>query len=157
MNASSEDQTKQLTLQIGGMTCAACATRIEKGLGRLDGVEEVNVNLALERASVTYTPSTVNKEQVEQKIEQLGYQSLKETVDLDIAGMTCAACATRIEKGIKRMEGVSSVNVNLALETARVQYTPGSLETTDIIRKVEKLGYTASPKKRRRSSTTSST
>lgn len=144
---SASDQTKQLTLQIGGMTCAACATRIEKGLRRLDGVEEVNVNLALERASVTYEPSTVNKEQVEQKIEQLGYQSLKETVDLDISGMTCAACATRIEKGIKRMDGVSAVNVNLALETARVQYIPGTLETADIIRKVDKLGYTASPKK----------
>lgn len=43
------DGQKEATLQISGMTCAACAARIEKGLKRLDGVQDANVNLALEK------------------------------------------------------------------------------------------------------------
>ena len=144
---ASGSATRQLQLQIGGMTCAACSARIEKGLRRLEGVQEANVNLALERASVIYDPAQIDGAAVERKIEQLGYQPLKETADLDIIGMTCAACATRIEKGIRRMDGISEVNVNLALETARVQYNPGSVTLDEITRKVEKLGYKAQLKR----------
>ncbi|WP_046225901.1 heavy metal translocating P-type ATPase [Paenibacillus dauci] len=145
--AASGSATRQLQLQIGGMTCAACSARIEKGLRRLEGVQEANVNLALERASVIYDPAQIDGAAVERKIEQLGYQPLKETADLDIIGMTCAACATRIEKGIRRMDGISEVNVNLALETARVQYNPGSVTLDEITCKVEKLGYKAQLKR----------
>jgi P-type Cu+ transporter len=69
-----------------------------------------------------------------------------ETADFDIGGMTCAACATRIEKGLNRLEGVQHATVNLALESARVQYTPGSVGVPELIRKVEQLGYRATPK-----------
>ena len=47
---------KEATLKVSGMTCAACATRIEKGLNKMEGVEEANVNLALERTKITYDP-----------------------------------------------------------------------------------------------------
>ncbi|SMF60832.1 Cu+-exporting ATPase [Paenibacillus barengoltzii] len=63
----------QTTLQITGMTCAACAARIEKGLNRLPGVEQANVNLALETAQVQYEPGTVSIEQIINKVSQLGY------------------------------------------------------------------------------------
>ena len=43
--------------QITGMTCAACATRIEKGLKKMDGVQDANVNLALEKAMVKFDPA----------------------------------------------------------------------------------------------------
>ncbi|NIK79601.1 Cu+-exporting ATPase [Paenibacillus castaneae] len=62
----------QTTIGITGMTCAACANRIEKGLNRMDGVE-ANVNLALERASVSYDSNVINAEKLEQKIIDLGY------------------------------------------------------------------------------------
>ncbi|MGN8829174.1 heavy metal translocating P-type ATPase [Paenibacillus barengoltzii] len=63
----------QTTLQITGMTCAACAARIEKGLNRLPGVKQANVNLALETAQVRYEPGTVSIEQIINKVSQLGY------------------------------------------------------------------------------------
>ncbi|HEU4964187.1 MAG TPA: heavy metal translocating P-type ATPase [Bacilli bacterium] len=66
--------------------------------------------------------------------------------DLQIGGMTCAACANRIEKGLNRMEGVSKATVNFALETAHVEYAPGDLTLSDLVQKVEKLGYKASAK-----------
>jgi Cu+-exporting ATPase len=64
---------------------------------------------------------------------------------LQITGMTCAACSARIEKGLSRMEGVVSANVNLAMETASVTFTDGLTED-DLIRKIEKLGYGAAVK-----------
>jgi len=66
-----------------------------------------------------------------------------------ITGMTCAACANRIEKGLSRLPGVASANVNLAMETARVEYSPSAVTVEDMIRKVEQLGYQAFPKEQR--------
>jgi len=137
---------KQATIQITGMTCAACANRIEKGLSGVEGVELANVNFALERASVTYNPEKVELARLEQKIVQLGYGTLKETADLTISGMTCAACANRIEKGLNGLPGVSKATVNLALETARIEYSSSQVSVSDVIRKVEQLGYKAAAK-----------
>ncbi len=134
---------EQTTLQISGMTCAACATRIEKGLNKMQGVTEANVNFALERASVTYDPKVVTVPQMAEQIVKLGYDTIKESVDLQIIGMTCAACATKIEKGLSKLAGVTRANVNLALETARVEYNPAIVTITDMKNKVSKLGYKA--------------
>lgn len=134
---------EQTTLQISGMTCAACATRIEKGLKKMQGVTEANVNFALERASVTFDKKVVTVPQMEAQIVKLGYDTVKESVDLQIIGMTCAACATKIEKGLSKLAGVTRVNVNLALETARIEYNPAMLSITDMKNKVSKLGYKA--------------
>lgn len=135
--------TKETTLQITGMTCAACANRIEKGLNKLDGVDEANVNLALEKSVIKYNPEKVDERVFEEKIESLGYGVVKDKKEFVITGMTCAACATRIEKGLHKMEGISQANVNLALENATVEYNPSQVSATDIISKVEKLGYGA--------------
>ncbi|MEK9197316.1 heavy metal translocating P-type ATPase [Ureibacillus sp. 179-F W5.1 NHS] len=62
---------------------------------------------------------------------------------LHITGMTCAACATRIERGLQKFKGISLANVNLALENATVQFNPSEVSVTDIIRRVEQLGYGA--------------
>ncbi len=141
--ASSSGPTQQATLQISGMTCSACAIRIEKGLNRMPGVAEANVNLALEKASIGYDPKATNPAEIERKIESLGYGTVKEASDFDISGMTCAACSTRIEKGLNRMPGVLNASVNLALETAHVEYSPGAMAPADIMRKVQQLGYEA--------------
>jgi len=140
------DYLKEASLQITGMTCAACANRIEKGLNKMEGVEQATVNLALEKSSIKYDPSKLSEKDFEKKIESLGYSVLKQKVEIDITGMTCAACATRIEKGLNKMVGVSSANVNLALERATIEINPSELTITDIIVKVEKLGYGAHQK-----------
>ncbi|BBI34199.1 heavy metal translocating P-type ATPase [Cohnella abietis] len=69
---------------------------------------------------------------------------------LQITGMTCAACANRIEKGLNKLEGVSLATVNLALETAQVQYSASSVSLPDLIKKVEQLGYHAKEKEEQR-------
>lgn len=139
-------ESKQANFQITGMTCAACATRIEKGISRMEGVEKANVNLALEKSSIQYDPSKLSEADFEKKIDALGYGVVKQKAEFDITGMTCAACATRIEKGISRLDGVASANVNLALERATIEFNPSELAIGDIIKKVEKLGYGAHQK-----------
>ncbi|WP_339312455.1 heavy metal translocating P-type ATPase [Paenibacillus sp. FSL M7-0896] len=141
---------QQATLQITGMTCSACAARIEKGLSRMEGVTRANVNLALEQATVGFDPAAMDVPQMEEKIRSLGYDTLKESADFDITGMTCAACSSRIEKVLGRMPGIAAVNVNLALETAHVEYSPGNISTAEIMDKVSSIGYKAALKQDRK-------
>ncbi|MEH7111890.1 heavy metal translocating P-type ATPase [Neobacillus niacini] len=134
---------KETNLQISGMTCAACATRIEKGLNKLEGVTTATVNLALEKSAIKYDPEKLKIEDIEKKIRDLGYEVVTEKAEFDITGMTCAACSTRIEKGLNKLDGVVKANVNLALEKATIEYNGSALTTNDIIKKVENLGYGA--------------
>lgn len=137
---------KETNLQITGMTCAACAVRIEKGLNKLEGVAEASVNLALEKSAIKYDPSKITVESIQQKVKDLGYDVVTEKAEFVITGMTCAACSSRIEKGLNKLEGVLKANVNLALEKATVEYNPSVLTPKDIIAKVENLGYGAAMK-----------
>lgn len=102
------DGQKEATLQISGMTCAACAARIEKGLKRLDGVQDANVNLALEKSKIVYDPGQIEVGQLAEKVESLGYQVPAEKAEFAISGMTCAACANRVEKRLNKLPGVKT-------------------------------------------------
>ena len=129
--------------QITGMTCAACANRIEKGLKKMDGVKEANVNLALEKAMVQFDSAVMSPTDITNKVKDLGYDVITDTQELEITGMTCAACSTRVEKGLNKMDGVLEANVNLALERATIEYNPTAISAKDLIKKVEDLGYGA--------------
>ncbi|MDU1846997.1 MAG: heavy metal translocating P-type ATPase [Niallia nealsonii] len=142
----SKEKIKEQTFEITGMTCAACATRIEKGLNKMQGVEKATVNLALEKATVKYRDGELSPMEIKEKVEGLGYGIVTEKLELDISGMTCAACATRIEKGLNKMTGVNKATVNLALENATIEYNPASIVPDELIGKISKLGYEATRK-----------
>ncbi|WP_342431154.1 heavy metal translocating P-type ATPase [Neobacillus sp. FSL H8-0543] len=129
--------------QVTGMTCAACALRIEKGLKKVEGVQDANVNLALEKATVKFDTSVTGPAELHKKVRDLGYDVVTSKTEFDVTGMTCAACSARIEKGLNKMEGVVSATVNLALEKATVEYNPSVLAPKDMVQKIEKLGYGA--------------
>lgn len=131
------------TLLISGMTCAACANRIEKGLSKMAGVKEANVNLALEKATVTFDNDQIKLADIEEKITGLGYEVALDKAELAISGMTCAACSARIEKGLNRMEGVRQANINLAMERGMVVYNPAVISLDRLIEKIRDLGYDA--------------
>nr|WP_277753186.1 heavy metal translocating P-type ATPase [Metabacillus mangrovi] len=140
------EQRKGADFSIRGMTCAACAARIEKGLRKMDGIEEANVNLALERGTVTYDSSKLKTHDIFEKIHGLGYEAEGKKAVFTITGMTCAACAARIEKGLRKMEGVLHASVNLAVERADVEYVDSAVTPDDLIQRIEKLGYGAAIK-----------
>jgi len=134
------NKERTVSLKVTGMTCAACANRIEKVLNKMDGVN-ANVNLTLEKATIQYDPSRYDISDFKSKIEKLGFGIVTEKVKIDIDGMTCAACASRIEKSLNRLNGITSVHVNLATNSAVIEYNEGIVTVHDILEKIKKLGY----------------
>lgn len=136
------DYPNKSTIGITGMTCAACSARIEKVLNKMDGVE-AQVNLTTEKAQIQYDKNKVNRKDIAERIEKLGYGIAVEQVQLDVGGMTCVACSARIEKVLNKQAGIQSATVNLTNETADVMYDPNELDEKEIIAKIKKLGYHA--------------
>jgi Cu+-exporting ATPase len=131
------------------MSCAACAARIEKGLGRLEGVSLANVNFAMERAAVTFDDTLTDQGKLQGVVEKLGYSVIREDqpadnkATLNITGMSCAACAARIEKKLGGLSGVGRAGVNFSTEKATVEFDPSEIQVSEMIRAVESLGYGA--------------
>lgn len=138
--------TTEKTLRIQGMTCSACANSIEKGLAKIDGVEKATVNFAMESTTVTYDPEKTNIHEFTERVEKLGYHIIQDKETFDITGMTCSACAARIEKRINKMDGVSKANVNFAMETLAVEYDSKQIQSTDMITATKKMGFELIPK-----------
>ncbi len=133
------------TLNITGMTCAACAQRIEKAVAKVDGVTNAFVNLATEKLSVEYESEKASPALLKETVEKAGYGVLEEssnsTVSLPISGMTCASCAQAIERTVGKLDGVARVSVNLATEKATVEYNPQKIQLSGIRQSIVKIGY----------------
>lgn len=138
------DSTLGSTIQIGidGMTCASCVRRVEKAIASAPGVATASVNLATERAEVTFSgkPELIP---VLAAVSAVGYEPRADTIELAIEGMTCASCVARIEKALKTVPGVTEANANLATERATVRIVAGAVEITALQRAVATAGYEA--------------
>ena len=134
---------KKIDIDVMGMTCAACSARVEKALNKQEGVDKAVVNLLSNKATVEYDDESIKGEDLIQVIEKTGYEvpSIKKT--LLIEGMTCAACSTRVEKVLNRLDGVSKASVNLSTNKALVEFPSGAVDVETLIRAVEKAGYKA--------------
>ncbi|MBG9717184.1 heavy metal translocating P-type ATPase [Bacillus sp. CCB-MMP212] len=135
------NEKKEANLQISGMTCAACANRIEKGLKKVEGVHEANVNFALEKTKIMYDPTKTNPQQFKEKVELLGYGIVSDKAEFTVSGMTCAACANRVEKRLNKLDGVNKATVNFALESATVDFNPDEVNVNEMKSAITKLGY----------------
>jgi len=123
------------------MTCASCVTHVEHALKETPGVTEANVNLATERASVKFTLDKTKINDLVAAVRGAGYDVATEKMILPIGGMTCASCVAHVEHALKSVDGVTSVNVNLATERATVEYVPGLVSLDDLRRAVADAGY----------------
>lgn len=139
----SEPADVRYDLPVSGMSCAACAVRLEKVLNRLPGVD-AKVNFATEKARITATPGGAPAADILGAIRKAGFDVAPQVLELGIGGMSCAACAARIEKVVNRLPGVEG-NVNFAAETARVRFTPGLTDPAVIVGAIAKAGFTATP------------
>ncbi|HFK1450037.1 MULTISPECIES: heavy metal translocating P-type ATPase [Bacillus cereus group] len=135
------NEQKEANLQISGMTCAACANRIEKVLKKVEGVHDANVNFALEKTKIMYDPQKTNPQQFKEKVELLGYGIVSDKAEFTVSGMTCAACANRVEKRLNKLEGVNEATVNFALESATVDFNPDEINVNEMKSAITKLGY----------------
>ena len=107
------------------MTCASCVRRVEQAILAVPGVASAAVNLATERADVSFH-GALDAQAVIAAVKDAGYESPPQTIEIGIDGMTCASCVRRVEKSILAVPGVLSAAVNLATETATIDFLPQS-------------------------------
>ncbi len=133
--------TKEITIPITGMTCAMCVKNVERTLNKADGVTEVAVNLATEKATINYDGDKLQTSDLVSQVEKSGYGVATASIDLPITGMTCAMCVKNVDRALRKPEGVLDVTVNLATEKATISYLPGVARRNDLIQAVENAGY----------------
>ena len=88
-------------LGVQGMTCASCVARVERGLKKVEGVADARVNLATERATVTYDPAVAKPNALLDKVRDVGYEPVVASAELGVTGMTCANCVARVERALR--------------------------------------------------------
>ena len=131
---------ERLSVAVAGMTCASCVGHVEKAIGKLPNVTNVSVNLATERADVTFTGAS-EPWAVMEAIERAGYQVPEAGVEFGVAGMTCASCVGHVEKALSRVPGVITATVNLATEKANIRYRSGVASLEDLEAAIRGAGY----------------
>ena len=133
--------SREIEFAVAGMTCASCVARVERALRALPGVESAIVNLATERATVTYDPSVVTPAALAEAVHARGYEPVTQDIDIGVGGMTCASCAGRVERALKVLPGAIEANVNLASETAHVHYLVGAVDEAMVRAAIRATGY----------------
>ncbi len=138
--------TQKFTLPIAGMTCANCAANIERGVKKLKGVADANVNFAAESAAISFDPQQLQLRDVVDKIYKSGFSVPTHKVEMPVTGMTCANCAANIERSLnKKTAGVVNATVNFASERVAVEYIPGAISLDGIVAAIEQAGFGAIP------------
>ena len=136
-----------LHLTVRGMTCGNCARSVERKLSATPGVTKATVDLNGAAADVEYDVGPGEARSAGGRGPQPGLRSggmrtaAAERVDLPVSGMTCAACARTIERTLSATAGVERASVNLATNTATVEYDPARAGVSDFVGAIEDLGY----------------
>lgn len=144
------------TYHVNGMSCAACAASVERILNKLPEVDQAQVNLVLNQVTITADPS-LSLDVCNEKLNKAGFSLAKEpaanaereqiqTMDIDITGMHCAACAASIERSVGKCVGVREISVNLVTNSARVVYDARQIKFSEIAQRIEKAGFHAKRK-----------
>ena len=131
-----EKEIHEAIYLIAGMTCASCVKTIEDNLRKVDGILKVNVALITENCKILYDNGVIQEKQIRELILNLGY-SVEEVLsskkietknsgemdlafNLSIGGMSCASCVNKIEKAVKALSGVKTIQVSLSTNSAKL-------------------------------------
>lgn len=137
----------QQSFKIIGMTCASCAQKVEKVASKIHGVDSSSVNFATEKLSVQFDELIVTTQDIQNAIKNIGYEAVHDDITkritIAIEGMSCASCAQKIEKTLKKTEGIISANVNFATEKVSLEYNPSQIRISQIKAVIVDLGYKA--------------
>ena len=133
-----------ITVKIDNMSCASCVGRVERALSARAGIADVEVNLATESARLRLADPSGLAEAV-RALDALGYPARRARAVLALSGMNCASCVGRVERALGAVPGVVAVAVNLAAETATVDYLDGATDAAALARAAAAAGYAARP------------
>ena len=135
---------QKIKLPVTGMTCANCAANIERGLRKLDGIKDVNVNFGSEAVKVAFEGAKVALGDIVSQIQKSGYGIITQTNELTLTGMTCTNCAATIDRILNnKVAGIIKADVNFTAERAAIEYIPSITDLDHIISILNKAGYGA--------------
>jgi Cu+-exporting ATPase len=134
--------TKRLDLPVEGMSCASCVAKVEGGLRKTEGVDNVAVNFAAQRASIVYDPTVADARKFVGVVRSLGYDVPVRKIQIPVRGMSCASCVEKVERALRGVDGVLNASVNLAAERAMVE-AAATVPVADLRRAVREAGYEA--------------
>ncbi len=138
---------QHLELPVVGMSCARCATAVERTLlKKVPGVSNAQVNFASETVSVDFDPGQADLQAMAQAVKDAGYELVlpqkTRHLELPVIGMTCTRCSATVERTLsKKVPGVTRATVNFATETASIDYDPAQTSLEAMARAVKEAGY----------------
>lgn len=134
---------ERIDLPITGMTCAACARRIERKLRKVSGVRQAGVNFATSRATVEYDAQAVGVRELMGAVREVGYGTAETAHAVFIVDDSArpAGSSVPVEKRLNRLGGVVSASFNLSTMEVRVEYLPGAIAVRSLRGAIEELGY----------------
>ena len=122
---------KELDIPVDGMHCSSCSLLVEKSLGKLDEVEDINVDLNTNKAHMVLN-SNISPDVIDKTVESVGFTVPKEEVVIQIDGMHCASCVNNVEKFLPRVDGVVEANANLSNQKVTIKYYRDMLNLKEI-------------------------
>lgn len=142
-HSTANGAAERVDLPITGMTCAACANRIEKKLNKQAGVETASVNFATSKATVNYNPEKINVSDLIQTVKDVGYDTAgtpKIEFVVDDSARPSGS-SVQLETHLSKLRGVIRADFNLATMAVNVEFLPGAADKQTIRRAIEDFGY----------------
>jgi Cu+-exporting ATPase len=134
---------ERVDLPISGMSCAACARRVETSLSRAAGVRRAAVNFATSRATVEYDPASTGVRELVGAVRDAGYGvagSARAQFVVDDSSRPSGSSAP-LEKHLRAQRGVLEAGFNLGTMEVRIDYLPGAADVPSLRRALEEMGY----------------
>ena len=130
---------------VTGMSCASCAAHVQKAVSKLSGVDTCEVNIATEKLNTKFDEEKQSFETLKKAVENAGYgleeEKNSKNIELVIQGMSCASCSAAVERVTRKLNGVSSAQVNLTTSRGSFEYDPTKVKLSEIKAAIEKAGY----------------
>ncbi|MDO5849807.1 MAG: heavy metal translocating P-type ATPase [Methanobacteriaceae archaeon] len=133
-------KVKEIDVPVDGMHCSSCSLIVEKSLSKLDGIEQVDVDLNTNKAHLILD-GDVSNDLIDKTVQSVGFTIPYDEVTIQIAGMHCASCINNVEKLLPRVDGVVEANANLSNQKVVIKYYRGTLNLSEIQKMIELLGF----------------
>ncbi len=132
---------KSMDLPIEGMHCASCVLSVNKTFEKIDGVEEVDADLAANKLHITVNPKKISYDEMERLVKNLGFELHSDEMTLRIQGMHCASCTMNVENFLIRLDGIFDVKADLTSQSAKIRYDASKVDMDEIEKTIESLGF----------------
>ena len=132
---------KSMDLPIEGMHCASCVLSVNKTFEKIEGVEEVDADLASNKLHITVNPKKISYEEMERLVKNLGFELHSDEMTIRIQGMHCASCTMNVENFLIRLDGIFDVKADLTSQSAKIRYDKSKVTLDDIEKVIDSLGF----------------